>query len=197
MRISDWSSDVCSSDLAVAVAKYAFPNRLGALGLAGLSAIFSNTGYMGIPLLMLAFGEAGMLPAIITTILNGAVIMAFGIVLLELDVHQGKGGLVALTNALRGVLRSPLVLSAAAGLLVSGLGIPLPNAVGTFCDLLGASAGPCALFAIGLFMVGKSPTAGMTEVSWLVFLKLLVQPAITWLLTSDRKSTRERVVQYV
>src|SRR3546814_216149 len=123
---------------------------------------------MGIPLLMLAFGEAGMLPAIITTILNGAVIMAFGIVLLELDVHQGKGGLVALTNALRGVLRSPLVLSAAAGLLVSGLGIPLPNAVGTFCDLLGASAGPCALFAIGLFMVGKSPTAGMTEVSWLV-----------------------------
>src|SRR3546814_14109784 len=31
-------------------------------------------------------------------------------------------------------------------------------------------------------MVGKSPTAGMTEVSWLVFLKLLVQPAITWLL---------------
>jgi predicted permease len=137
---------------------------------------------MGIPLLMLAFGEAGMLPAIITTILNGAVIMAFGIVLLELDVHQGKGGLVALQNALLGVVRSPLVLSAAAGLLVSGLGIPLPPALATFCDLLGAAAGPCALFAIGLFMVGKSPTAGAAEVSWLVFLKLLVQPAITWLL---------------
>src|SRR3546814_8633688 len=44
--------------IAVAVARLAFPNRLGALGLAGLSAIFSNTGYMGIPLLMLAFGEA-------------------------------------------------------------------------------------------------------------------------------------------
>ena len=168
--------------IAVAVAKFAFPNRLGALGLAGLSAIFSNTGYMGIPLLMLAFGEAGMLPAIITTILNGAVIMAFGIVLLELDVHQGKSGLVVLTNVLRGVVRSPLVLSAAAGLAVSGLGLPLPQALGTFCDLLGASAGPCALFAIGLFMVGKSPTAGATEVSWLVFLKLLVQPAITWVL---------------
>src|SRR3546814_7057058 len=111
MRISDWSSDVCSSDLAVAVAKYAFPNRLGALGLAGLSAIFSNTGYMGIPLLMLAFGEAGMLPAIITTILNGAVIMAFGIVLLELDVHQGKSRLVVLrseehTSELQSLMRT-------------------------------------------------------------------------------------------
>jgi predicted permease len=168
--------------IAVVVAKYAFPNRLGALGLAGLSAIFANTGYMGIPLLMLAYGEAGMLPAIISTILNGAVIMAFGIVLLELDVHQGEGSLTVLQNALRGVVRSPLVLSAVAGLAVSGFGIPLPQAVGTFCDILGASAGPCALFAIGLFMVGKSPTAGAVEVSWLVFLKLLVQPLITWLL---------------
>lgn len=168
--------------IAVAVARYAFPNRLGALGLAGLSAIFSNTGYMGIPLLMLAFGEAGMLPAIISTILNGAVIMAFGIVLLELDVHQGKSPVVVLRNVGRGVITSPLVLSAAAGLIASGLGVPLPQAIGTFCDLLGASAGPCALFAIGLFMVGKSPTAGMPEVSFLVFLKLLVQPAITWVL---------------
>jgi predicted permease len=168
--------------LAVVVARFAFPNRLGALGLAGLSGIFANTGYMGIPLLMLAFGEAGMLPAIVSTILNGAVIMALGIVLLELDVHQGEGGLVVLGNALRGVIRSPLVLSAAGGLLVSGFGIPLPRALATFCDILGASAGPCALFAIGLFMVGKSFTAGMTEVSWLVLLKLLVQPLITWAL---------------
>lgn len=168
--------------VAVLVARIAFPNRLGALGLAGLSAIFANTGYMGIPLLMLAFGEAGMLPAIITTILNGAVIMALGIVLLELDVHQGKSGLVVAVNVLRGIVRSPLVLSAAAGLVVSALDLPLPQAIGTFCDILGASAGPCALFAIGLFMVGKSPTAGITEVSWLVLLKLLVQPLITWVL---------------
>ncbi len=166
--------------LAFVVARFAFPNRLGALGLGGLSAIFSNTGYMGIPLLMLAFGEAGMLPAIITTILNGAVIMAIGIALLELDVHQGKGGLTVLRGVVGGILRSPLVLSAAAGLAASGFGIPVPKAVATFCDILGASAGPCALFAIGLFMVGKSFTAGMTEVSWLVLLKLLVQPLITW-----------------
>ena len=166
--------------LAFVVARVAFPNRLGALGLAGLSAIFSNTGYMGIPLLMLAFGEAGMLPAIITTILNGAVIMAVAIALLELDVHQGKGGLTVLRGVLAGILRSPLVISAAAGLAASGFGIPLPNAVATFCDILGAAAGPCALFAIGLFMVGKSFTAGMTEVSWLVLLKLLVQPLVTW-----------------
>ena len=81
---------------------------------------------------------------------------------------------------LGGILRSPLVIAAVAGLAASGFGIPLPKAIATFCDILGASAGPCALFAIGLFMVGKSFTAGMTEVSWLVLLKLVVQPLITW-----------------
>ncbi|WP_299399489.1 AEC family transporter [Pelagibius sp.] len=166
--------------LAFVVARFAFPNRLGALGLGGLSAIFSNTGYMGIPLLMLAFGEAGMLPAIITTILNGAVIMALGIALLELDVHQGKGAVTVLRGVLGGILRSPLVISAALGLGVSALGLPIPQALATFCDILGAAAGPCALFAIGLFMVGKSFTAGMTEVGWLVLLKLAVQPLVTW-----------------
>ncbi len=166
--------------LAFVVARFAFPNRLGALGLGGLSAIFSNTGYMGIPLLMLAFGEAGMLPAIITTILNGAVIMALGIALLELDVHQGKGAATVLRGVLGGILRSPLVISAVLGLGASALGLPIPQALATFCDILGAAAGPCALFAIGLFMVGKSFTAGMTEVGWLVLLKLAVQPLVTW-----------------
>ena len=121
-----------------------------------------------------------MLPAIITTILNGAVIMALGIALLELDVHQGKGAVTVLRGVLGGILRSPLVISAVLGLGASALGLPIPQALATFCDILGAAAGPCALFAIGLFMVGKSFTAGMTEVGWLVLLKLAVQPLVTW-----------------
>ncbi|HUT50048.1 MAG TPA: AEC family transporter [Alphaproteobacteria bacterium] len=44
--------------LSIAVAYFVFPNRLAALGLHGMSAIFSNTGYMGIPLLITAFGDA-------------------------------------------------------------------------------------------------------------------------------------------
>ena len=50
---------------------------------------------------------------------------------------------------------------------------------------MGAAAGPCALFAIGLFLVGRAPKAGALEVSWLVLLKLVVQPAVTWWL-ADR-----------
>ena len=166
--------------IAVVVARFVFPNRLGALGLHGMSAIFSNTGYMGIPLLITAFGEPGKLPAIIGTITTGAVVMPIGVVILELDLGRGHGPLVILRNVAVAVGRNPLVLSAAAGLTLSAAGLPLPAPLATFCDIVGAAAGPCALFAIGLFMAGRSFHTGMAEVSWLVALKLAVQPAITW-----------------
>jgi predicted permease len=165
--------------IAVGVGRLLFPNRLAATGLQGLTAIFANTGYMGIPLLVTAFGPAAALPAIIVTVLNGAVIMALGIFIVEMDLSRGRGAAGVVADALLGVVRSPLVLSAAAGILVSAAGLAVPEALGRFCDILGAAAPPAALFAIGLFMVGRSLTAGLGETSWLVLHKLLTQPLIT------------------
>ena len=185
---------------ALLVATFVFPNRTGALGLHAMSAIFSNTGYMGIPLLIIAFGEVGKLPAIISTVVTGVVAMGLITAILEIDLAEDHGPATALRNALVGVLKSPLVMSAAAGLIYSGSGLPVPQPVETFCDLLGASAGPAALFAIGLFMVGKSFTAGMGEVSWVVFLKLVLQPAITfwlafWVLEMEPLWAQAAVIQ--
>ncbi len=164
------------------VAHFLFPNGLGAISLHAMSAIFSNTGYMGIPLLAIAFGDAARMPGIISTVINGTVIMALVTILLEIDASEHRGGLALAKKALTGVFRSPLVVSALAGLAVSASGLSLPTAVQTFCNLLGATAGPCALFAIGLFMVGKSVRAGLGEVLWVTLLKLLVQPLVTFVL---------------
>lgn len=168
--------------IAMLIATYAFPNRLGALGLNGLTAIFSNTGYMGIPILLLAFGDRATMPGVIATVLNGTVVLAVATVIVEIDLNQKSGGFAILRNAFMGVFKSPLVASALAGLMLSFIEFPLPGALATFCDLLAATAGPCALFAMGLFMVGRSFTAGAGEISVLVLLKLILQPIITaWL----------------
>jgi predicted permease len=168
--------------LAVFAGGLWFRNRVAEQGLHGLSAIFSNTGYMGIPLLITAFGQDAALPAIIATVLNGAVVMAIGIVIVEVDISRGQGLAHVLADAAKGVLKSPLVLSAAAGIAYSLSGFAPPVAVATFCDILGAAAPPSALFAIGLFMVGRSFAGDTAEITWLVFFKLLVQPAITALI---------------
>jgi predicted permease len=166
--------------IAIAVAVFVFPNRLSALALNGLSANFSNAGYMGIPLLITAFGDAGRLPAILGAVMMVIVVMPVGIVIVELDMNRGTGPMRILRRVARAVALNPLVLAGVAGVLVSVTGLPLPKAVGTFCDILGAAAGPCALFAIGLFMVDRSLRTGLGEVSWLVLVKLAIHPAIAW-----------------
>ncbi|MEX0759315.1 MAG: AEC family transporter [Tistlia sp.] len=170
--------------LALAVAAFAFPNRFGGLSMHALSAIFSNTGYMGIPLLQIAFGAEGTLPGVIATVVNGAVVIGLGIVLLESD-RPGASWQHILRDTLLGLVKSPLIVSAIAGLLWSTTGLGLAEPVIAFTALLGAAAGPCALFAMGLFMVGKSFTAGLGEVGWVTFLKLLVMPAIAFWLAFD------------
>jgi predicted permease len=171
--------------LAIAIALFAFRARPAVLCLHGLSAIFSNTGYMGIPLLITAFGEPAKLPAIIATMITGAIVMPIGVVIVEIDIGRGGSPARILGKVSHAVIRNPLVLSAAGGLLVSFLGLPMPRAIATFCQIMGSAAGPCALFAIGLFMVGRSLRADLGEVAWLVLLKLLVQPTIAWWLAFE------------
>jgi hypothetical protein len=171
--------------LAGIIGRLFFHLRLGEGSLHAMSAIFANTGYMGIPLLFVAYGEAGLLPAVISSIVNGALVMALVTILIEVAAHAGSGFLAILRRAAAGVLRSPLIIAALLGAAVSALELELPVALVTFCELLGATAGPAALFAIGLFMVGKKLRHGLGEVLWVTLLKLILQPLVTWWLAYE------------
>lgn len=159
-----------------------FKARPAALSLQAMCAIFANTGYMGVPLLPVAFGQPALLPAIVMTVYNAAFLVALFVALIELDLRAEDPPMRVVAGVLRAVLLNPLVLATIAGVAWSAAGLGLPRPLHVFCELLGAAAGPTALFAMGLFLVGKPLRAGLGEVSWLVFLKLLVQPAlVAWL----------------
>ena len=70
-------------------------------------------------------------------------------------------------------------------MLWSASGLELPQAIDTFTSIVGDAAGPCALFAIGLFLVGKPVSEGIAETSVTTAMKLLVQPLITWWLVVE------------
>ena len=181
-----------------AIGRWRFPATGDALGLQNMSALFSNTGYMGIPLLLTAFGPVGKLPAIIATVLNGAIVMAFYIAVVEFQQSAAEHPLKVLRDAASGVVKSPLVLAAALGIAWSALGVPVPVFLAKYCEILGAAAPPAALFAMGLFMVGKSFRGDMSEISALSALKLLLHPLLAWamllLIPLDRDWSRSLIV---
>ncbi len=155
-----------------------FPGSLTAYGLHGMCTMYPSTGYVGIPLLLIAFGDAALVPAIIGAVITGAFFLPISIIFAEID--RGKGRSRNLLRPFAGALASPLVIAAVAGLGASGSGLQLPTAAVTFFDMLSGAFGPCALFAAGLFMGGRKVQADLKEVTWLVVVKLAIQPLITW-----------------
>jgi predicted permease len=159
-----------------------FRRHAAELSLQGMTAVFANTGYMGVPLFLTAFGDQGVLPALILTVFNGAVIVGTVVVLIEFALSKSGNPLRIFGDVGAALLKNPLMTAAATGILWSAAGLPLPKPLTNLCEILGAASGPCALFAMGLSLVAHAGGGSHAETAWLVFLKLVVHPALTaWL----------------
>ena len=158
----------------------------------GMNAGFSNTGYMGIPLFAAAFGAPGVAAASLATVLVSTVIISVVVLILELlgvpaagrPARRSDSRAGRMAGALAALAVNPLVLAPLLGLAWSMSGWPVPAPLGRFVDLLGAAAGPCALFAIGLFLAGQRLRANLAEVGWISVIKLIAHPVIIWLLVT-------------
>jgi malonate transporter len=168
--------------LAICIGAVAFGHRPAALVIQGLAAAFANTAYMGVPLSIAAFGDDGALPAVLFTVFNASVLLGIGVLLIELDMRSDAPLFAAIGGALKAVALNPLVLAGGAGLIVATAGGTLPRSVLQVCEFLGGAAAPAALVAMGIFLVGRKPSVDLAQVSWLVFLKMLIHPALAfWL----------------
>ena len=152
-----------------------------------LNASFANTGYLGIPLVTVAYGERAALPAALATVATNFVSFALAIVCLELFVNPHRGGV---RRALKGVIMSPLIWPIFLAVSLVALQVKIPLPAERFATLLAAAAGPCALFAIGLFVSQLSIRAGAAASWQTTLLKLVLHPLLMaalvfWLLPVD------------
>jgi predicted permease len=104
--------------------------------------MFNNSGNMGLPLALFAFGEAALPAAMILFLVENT-----------LHFTVGNAMLTGHLNPLR-LLRMPMLLATLAGLLVAVLSLPVPGPLREAIDLLGQIAIPLMLFALGVRMTG-------------------------------------------
>ncbi|CAB3912347.1 hypothetical protein LMG3410_04902 [Achromobacter aegrifaciens] len=148
-------------------------------GIQGLAASYANAGYMGIPLCLALLGPDSMAPATFTTLLTASVLFGFAIALIEFDRQQTPNLSLTLLKVGRALLRNPLLAAPLLGLAWAFTGLALPEGVDRYVALLGASASPCALVTIGLFLAQTETSSSGPGVMRLVAGKLLLQPAVT------------------
>ncbi len=168
--------------LSIFISMVFFRRDLAESGLFAMAGTIGNAVYMGIPLSVIAFGDSALIPAIIAALFQSVCFIIPVVILLELGVNKGAGGFGIATKLVRSLSKNPIMMAPLAGLVWALTGWSLPVPVDTFSKILGAAAGPCALFAIGLFLYGKPIHEGVREVGAMVVLKLLIQPVIAYIL---------------
>ncbi len=147
-----------------------------------LGAGYANTGFIGIPLCMLAFGQEGVAPAVISTVMTACLLFAISIVMVEVGMYADAHLGITLIKVTRSLSRNPLIVAPCVGFLMSLYNIPLANGIGQIFKLLGDAAGPCALVSLGLFLaqsVKKDGSSTTHSPVMVVVLKLIVQPLVT------------------
>jgi hypothetical protein len=84
---------------AAVTGRLLYRHRGNALLVRSLAATFSNTGYMGVPLLILAFGDAAIAPAVTIVVFDSIFVLTGGSILMEIARrseksadHVGPGG---------------------------------------------------------------------------------------------------------
>ena len=190
-------SIACVSVFALILALRLFSGRrLADASVDAIAASYPNTGYIGFPLGVIAFGQASLTPTTIATILVACVLFAVAIVLIEIGLQTERTPHKLGLKVLRSLARNPLIVSPLAGVAVASLHVTLPASAETFLKLLAGAASPCALVSLGLFLAEKRSSnvedgaearadTGASGISLLLTgVKLIGQPALTWWLAA-------------
>lgn len=163
------------------VVKALFRPRRREAAVHAMGAVYGNTGYMGIPIVVTLLGQSASVPIVVSLIIDLAVMVPLTAAIIESDdPHANKGVLHGAIGALRGTIRNPLILASGLGAAWSLAALPMPVVLDGFLELLGAAAAPCALFAMGCSLYGK-PLGGTLSPAILVSVfKLVIHPAALW-----------------
>ena len=103
--------------------------------------MFNNSGNMGLPLALFAFGEAALPAAVVLFIIENTLHFSVGIKMLDSR------------SSIMGLLKSPLLIASLAGLVVAVMHIEIPEVVAIPIEMLGQVSIPLMLFALGVRLI--------------------------------------------
>lgn len=152
-----------------------------------LAAIFSNTVMIGVPLVGLAYGEAGLVLLFTLISLHALILLTLATVVLELlaareAAQRADGntpqGWVTVGLAVRSAIIHPVPLPIIAGLLFAQTGFTLPAVVDRPLQLLGAAFGPVALVLVGVTLAQSAIGRHLRGALAISGVKMLLHPLL-------------------
>ena len=157
--------------------------RVGVL--AGVSSAFANNVFIGLPLVSHIVGGDGIVALSILLAVHLPLMMVIGTILMENAERKVSGrqtrGLVSILQQVGvNLIKNPLVIGLAAGLIVHVSELPLPDMVTGIVSQIATMAAPAALISLGMALNKYGISGNLGIASATSTLKLVVLPACVW-----------------
>lgn len=146
----------------------------------GLAAAYGNIGYMGVPLGLAAFGPAAGVPVALIFCFENAMHFIVAPLFMALDNRNKQNKFQLIRKIIVKILTHPFIIATIAGVMASIFSFRLPESGTQTLDLLSKTAGPCALFAMGVSAALRPLKRVPIELSYIVPIKLILHPALVY-----------------
>lgn len=152
-----------------------------------LACTFSNTVMIGIPLIGLAYGQAGLVTLFTLISVHALILLTLATIVLEMvaareEQATGIGGerhmAMTVLSAIKGGIIHPVPLPIIVGLLFAQTGLVLPEVVDKPLHLLGNAFGPVALLLVGVTLTQVQIGDHLKSALGISVLKNLALPAL-------------------
>jgi len=148
--------------LAFIIFKYVLKDTLTGSSIKSLGSSFSNSGFIGLPLLLQFFDDPPLAAFAMIVLFENLVMMPLSLGMLEYSQRaQTKDGVSTLHAIGVKLLKSPLIMSIGVGALLVIIGLKLPSAV---TDSIGMAAKATA--GAGLIFIGGTIAAAQVKESY-------------------------------
>jgi predicted permease len=147
----------------------------------GLAGVVPNSGFLGVPMMVALLGVRAAAPVILSIVADLLLVASIGLALAESRGATGRGWRQDVRDAVLRIVLNPFVVSMVLGAVFSGMQWKLVTPVAEIVKLLADSAGPCALFAIGVSLVRPDTPLKSPDLALPIVSKLFIHPLAIWL----------------
>ncbi|CCD88633.1 putative malonate transporter [Bradyrhizobium sp. ORS 285] len=148
--------------------------------MAGLAGGYGNIGYMGPGLALSVLGAKAAAPTALIFCCDSIFLFSIVPLLVELTERDHASLGHALRTVLRQILRNPLIMATAAGILAAAIQFHPPTVLDRTLQFLQNAAAPTALFALGVTVALRPFERLPWEVPVLTVVKLVIHPLISF-----------------
>jgi hypothetical protein len=163
--------------IAQLVAMRLFSRKGPELVVSGFSAAQSNTVFVGIPMILKAYGEAGAVPLGLLLAVHLPVTMTIATLLAE-------GRATAPLLLVKRLFTHPIIIGILLGSAARPVVDAIPAPLWSIVELISGAAVPCALISLGIALRRYGLASGLGLPAVLSFLKLVLHPLIVFLLAT-------------